>query len=143
MEYVSSDTNVWIDFLTIDRLNLPFLLPYVYIMYDESIENELLSPPNFQSRLLQCGLKGVDITEEEFLLAEQYGSRFAKLSIPDRIALSIAKRRNITLLTGDMALRKAAIEESVQLIGTIGILDQLFEGHFIEKCEYLYCLTEL
>lgn len=40
MEYISSDTNVWIDFSVISRLDLPFLLPYTYIMYTESIENE-------------------------------------------------------------------------------------------------------
>ena len=33
MEYISSDTNVWIDFNIISRMNLPFLLPYTYIMY--------------------------------------------------------------------------------------------------------------
>lgn len=35
MEFVSSDTNVWIDFQVIARLQLPFLLPYTYIMYTE------------------------------------------------------------------------------------------------------------
>lgn len=37
MEFVSSDTNVWIDFQVIARLQLPFLLPYTYIMYTESM----------------------------------------------------------------------------------------------------------
>lgn len=37
MEYISSDTNVWIDFNIISRMNLPFLLPYTYIMYTESM----------------------------------------------------------------------------------------------------------
>lgn len=52
MEYVSSDTNVWIDFCIIDRSELPFCLH-------------------------------------------------------DRIALAIAKERDIILLTGDGELRKA------------------------------------
>lgn len=26
MEYISSDTNVWLDFATINRLEIPFLL---------------------------------------------------------------------------------------------------------------------
>ena len=49
MEYISSDTNVWIDFKIINRLNLPFLLPYTYIMYEESINSELISPLNFRN----------------------------------------------------------------------------------------------
>ena len=34
MEYISSDTNVWLDFVEIEKLNLPFQLPYIYIMND-------------------------------------------------------------------------------------------------------------
>lgn len=142
MEYVSSDTNVWIDFYTISRLALPFYLPYTYIMSNDAIEDEILTP-GFQSELVKNGLVGVDITEEEFFLAESYGCRFPKLSIYDRVALAIAKERDIILLTGDMALRKAADEEGVSKIGTIGILDQLYKGGYIEKDEYYYCLTEL
>jgi len=41
-------------------------------------------------------------------LAEEYGRKYKKLSIYDRIALTIAKNRHILLLTGDLNLRKAA-----------------------------------
>lgn len=44
MDYISSDTNVWIDFSVIDRVSLPFRLPYTYIMNVDAIEDELLSP---------------------------------------------------------------------------------------------------
>ena len=142
MEYISSDTNVWIDFRAISRLELPFRLPYTYIMSNDAIEDELLTP-GFQDALVAYGLVGVDITEDEFFLAEAYGHSFPKLSTYDRIALAIAKLRNIVLLTGDMALRKAAKKENVSLIGTIGILDQLYEGRYIGRDEYSYCLTEL
>ena len=39
MEFISSDTNVWIDFCTIDKL----YLPYTYIMNNDAIEDELLN----------------------------------------------------------------------------------------------------
>ena len=106
MEFVSSDTNVWIDFRVISRLSLPFRLPYTYIMYTESITSELLNPVGFQDDLMAAGLVGVDITIEEFMLAESWGGVYPKLSVQDRIALTIAKERKIVLLTGDMALRK-------------------------------------
>jgi hypothetical protein len=31
MEYISSDTNVWLDFMMIEQLELPFRLPYIYL----------------------------------------------------------------------------------------------------------------
>ena len=64
------------------------------------------------------------------------------MSIQDRIALAIAKRRNIVLLTGDMALRKAAVKEGVSIMGTLGVLDQLYEGGYIASDEYEHCLIE-
>lgn len=143
MQTISSDTNVWIDFRIINRLELPFHLPYIYIMYHESIDNELLNPKDLSYQLQQAGLQRVDITIEEFLLAEQYATRFPKLSIPDSIALAIAKERRITLLTGDRALRRAATAEDVPLLGTIGILDELYYGKYIPASEYIYCLEQL
>lgn len=143
MEYVSSDTNVWIDFFTISRTSLPFLLPYTYIMNADAVQDELLSPPGFGDELVLKGLVPVDISEVEFKLAEAFGPRYPRLSIYDRIALAIAKIRQITLLTGDGALRKAALSEGVNILGTIGLLDQLYKGNYIEAKEYFYCLCEL
>ena len=66
MEYISSDTNVWLDFVEIDRLNLPFRLPYVYLMNEETVDDELLSPPGLSGELLQLGLQKTELTEDEF-----------------------------------------------------------------------------
>ena len=41
MEYISSDTNVWLDFATINKLEIPFKLPYTYIMNEDAIAEEL------------------------------------------------------------------------------------------------------
>lgn len=43
-------------------------------------------------------------------------------------------------MTGDGPLRKAAQSEGVAVLGTIGVLDQLYEGTYIETEEYLGCL---
>ena len=143
MEYISSDTNVWIDFFIINRTALPFRLPYTFIMSEDAVNDELLSPAGFREDLISKGLVPVEYTIEEFEYAEYFGSQYPKLSIYDRIALAIAKVRKITLLTGDAALRKAAAKEGVTLIGTLGILDQLFDGELIDKEEYRHCLQEL
>lgn len=143
MEYISSDTNVWIDFFVIGRIELPFRLPYTYVMNSEALENELLSPVGLSDELLRCGLVSVELTIEEFQLAAYFGPRYPQLSIFDRIALAIAKSRKMVLLTGDNALRKAAKREDVTVLGTIGILDQLLDGDYISENDYLNCLLEL
>lgn len=143
MEYISSDTNVWLDFMTINRLDYPFRLPYTYLMNNDAIENELLSPPGLGTRLKRLGLKETELTEEEFFLAEEFMRKYSKPSLFDCVALAIAKNRGITLLTGDGPLRKAAKAEGVRVIGTIGVLDQLMNGGLIEKREYIDCLNDL
>ena len=108
MEYISSDTSVWIDFSVIDRIEFPFKLSYTYIMNTDAIEDEILSPVGLGEQLKLCGLVSVEISIEEFFLAEKLSYTYPRLSRCDRIALAIAKIRRIALLTGDGSLRKAA-----------------------------------
>ena len=143
MEHISSDTNVWIDFATIDCLELPFKLPYIYLMNQDAIEDEIQKPPGLGEKLIQLGLQKTQLSEEEFFLAEELIERYAKPSLYDCIALAIAKVRGITLLTGDGSLRKATASERVNVIGTIGILDQLLEGQYINLDDYGNCIVSL
>lgn len=143
MRYISSDTNIWIDFNVIDRVEFPFRLPYAYIMYEEALRREVIAPAELLQELTRRGLGGVELTIEEFDCAQELTSRYVKLSGYDRIALAIAKMRNISLLTGDNALRKAAEKEGVHVFGTIGLLKKLYEGTYITLSEYRYCLENL
>lgn len=142
-QFISSDTNIWIDFIIIDKLQLPFSLPYTYLMSTEAVHDELLSPPNLNDRLLTLGLKEVKLTIEEFILAEQYTVEVKQLSRYDCMALAIAKIRKIVLMTGDGALRRKAEKEGVKVVGTIGILDELYEDGYIQNAEYIDCLKRL
>lgn len=112
-------------------------------MNEDAVVDELLAPLGLGKELVKLGLQKVELTEEEFYLAEAYIGHYKKISIYDAVALAIAKTRGIKLLTGDGALRKAATEESVTVIGTLGILDQLYHEQLIEAHEYSYCLNEL
>lgn len=142
MVFISSDTNMWIDFAIIDRLSLPFKLPYIYLMNEDAVSNELLQPEGLGEKLTGLGLQAVSMIEEELYLAEKLIEKYRKPSSYDCIALAIAKCRKIVLLTGDGALRKAAIQEGVEVIGSIKVLDLLFENTLIDSSEYLYCLEE-
>ena len=46
-------------------------------------------------------------------------------------------------MTGDGPLRKAAVKEGVLVFGTIGLLDKLYYGEYIDKSEYRSCLEKL
>lgn len=143
MQYISSDTNIWLDFSTIGRLELPFNKEYVYLMYKDALRKEIISPPKLVDELEKCGLLSVELSTEEYFYADALGSKYKKLSHYDRTALAIAKKRGIPLLTGDNPLRQAAESEGVEVFGTIGLLDRLFEGDHISKDEYVFCLKEL
>ena len=143
MEYISSDTNVWIDYLAIDKLELPFRLPLIYLMNIDAIEDELLSPEGMRENLLRLGLQPTELTEDEFYYGLKMAEAHPKLSEYDCSALAIAKHRGLVLMTGDAALRKAALSEGVSVMGTIGLLDKLYEDGKITSEEYRECLILL
>lgn len=143
MRYISSDTNVWIDFATIGKLTLPFRLPYTYLMDDEAISNELLEPAGLGNRLIELGLQPTELTEEEYFLADELNNKYSRPSLYDCVALAIAKCRGLPLLSGDGPLRKAALQEGVRVIGTIGLLDELRNQRLVDDSEYVFCLEEL
>ena len=143
MEFISSDTNVWIDFMAIDKLELPFRLSLKYLMNEDAINDELLSPEGMREQLLQLGLIAIELTEEEFYYGLKMAESHPKLSQYDCSALAIAKYRGLVLMTGDAALRKAALSEGVSVIGTIGILDKLYDEERISSKEYRECILML
>ena len=143
MQLICSDTNVWIDFAAIDKIELPFRLPYTYLMNTDAVNDEFLSPPWLGEKLVSFGLVPAEMTLKEFDCAEEYGWKYTRLSVYDRVALAMAKCRGIPLLTGDKALRRAAGEEGVEVIGTLFILDKLAELGLLRDTELEECLRGL
>ena len=145
MQFISSDTSVWIDFSTIGFLQAPFLLndQFTYMMVGDSIDAELLYPLALRTDLLKYGLHRTDLTEEEYQLAIRFTTIYPQLSAYDRFALSIAKVRKIILLTGDGRLRKAALQEKVEVHGTLWVVDQLWAKRRLQGEEYKTLLAQL
>lgn len=100
-------------------LNLPFKCPFQFIMFEETIDEELDKRFKLKTQLLELGLKAVPITIDELYMAQTILNNHTNLSNYDAVSLSIAKVRNIPLLTGDLNLRKAAENEGVLVVGTI------------------------
>ena len=143
MKYICSDTNIWLDFDAINKLNTPFLLPEKFIMYEESIHEELLYPEYLAEQLLAKGLLPTNITTDEFFFAEKVVKAQPKLTRHDAIALAIAKERKICLVTGDRRLRAEAERHGVSCMGTIGILDRLAKLKLITLQEQHACWLSL
>lgn len=140
MEYICSDTNVWIDYSYIKKLDIPFRLECTYIMHQDAIEDEIKQPVDLKDQLIKLGLVAVELTTEEFFYADSLGEKYRRLSKHDRTALAIAAHRDLILLTGDRNLRKAAEMEGVRVLGTIGLLDRLLATLSISLEEYCECL---
>lgn len=143
MELVSSDSNVWIDFEVIDRLDLPFCLPHKYVMCKDAFLQELFPFSDKMAGLCGKGLHLVDLTDTELQLVLSWEQKYRKLSRFDRCALAIALERNCVLLTGDRALRNAAGCEGVSCMGTLGIFGLLFELDILDCGDFLESLRLL
>ena len=61
--------------------------------------------------------------------------RYAGPSRNDCFALALAKQEACPLLTGDLALRKAAEKEAVIVMGTIWVVEQMVHHGVINKAE--------
>ena len=81
MTFISSDTNVWIDFDVLGRLDLPFKLTYTYLMTEITIEEELCSP-GLKDQLISLGLQKTELSPEEFALVLNYEQKYLQLTGP-------------------------------------------------------------
>lgn len=140
MAYISSDTNIWIDFQLIDRLQLPFRLAHVYCMSADTMREELTDPPALCNTLCALGLRLLEIDQTELEMVIDFGALYPKLSTYDRIALAIAKCRGYILLTGDRPLRTAAMAQQVEVHGTLWVVDELLQANCITQREYIAVL---
>ena len=88
--------------------------------------------PEEQHRsLLDLGLQlmvldGITVLEANWLILQ-----YSKVSNNDCFALAWAISANCPLLSGDQALRKAAVAEPVEVYGTIWIVERLIQRNII------------
>lgn len=159
--FISSDTNVWLDFTIVGQVNYPFLLDNSYYLssityHDEIDENNFFgNTSNSESfkEIRKCVKENklliTDVTSNELKLAMRYESEYKPpklnkaISIQDSIALAIAKERNWILLSGDSGLREAAKHEDVICHGTLWIYDELLQKKLLSKDEYLSAMNKI
>ena len=154
--FISSDTNVWLDFSTIGCMEHPFLLDNDYFLssltyHDEIDENNSVYNNNdnkeryseIRKYAKENKIKIIDATIEELKVSMMYHSKYKAISNEDCIALAIAKERNWILLTGDGHLRNTALLENVECHGTLWIYKELLDKKLLSKDEYLNVMYKL
>lgn len=134
--FISSDTNIWIDFYEISHIEHPFLLNNRYHLSTASFKDELKKSEDLPKTLLKLGLQLVSVSDDESEIAAIYQTKYRKISVYDAYALSIAKCRAWVLLTGDGPLRNAAKDEGVECHGVIWVYDELLRESKISNSVY-------
>lgn len=131
MQLLISDTNVIIDLDICGHLEKMFQLPFSFavpdLLYLEELEEHYGNLPGFGLRVLPLSAESIDNTIELRLKYLDTGEN-------DLFALTLAKQEDCPLLTGENALRVAAIQENVDIKGTIWVIKQLIE-HNLLSCE--------
>ena len=93
---------------------------------------ELLLP---SWNLLGMGLIEKSLPGSGMLTAEELVKKHPRPGRIDLISLVLAIQENALLLTGDEDLRKAALQEGVDVHGTLWLLDAMVEGGTISDAE--------
>lgn len=127
MIYVSSDTDIWQDVYCLSILEPAFRLQDSYIIYKEVLNQ---TAQELMTYLQALGVSGTELTIEEFSYADSIGREYIYLSANERIALAIAKMRNITLLIGNSQLRRAAEKEGIKVVDKDVLLNHLLRESY-------------
>ena len=126
MRVLVSDTSVLVDLERGALLEASFRLPYRLCVPDLLYERELkgYGGPN----LLRLGLVVEELDGNGLTEALEYRRRVPALTLPDSLALTLARTHTWMLLTGDGPLRQLAAEEAVECHGVLWMLDRIHDA---------------
>jgi hypothetical protein len=123
MKVLVSDTSVLVDLERGGLLEAVFGLSVELAVPDLLFERELRGHGG--ERLVELGLRIEELDAEGVRRAIGYREARRALSLPDVLALELARGHSWTLLTGDGALRDLAREMQVDCHGVLWVLDRM------------------
>ena len=132
--HLISDSNIIIDIEAAGLVELIFRLPYTFAVPDILYYQELREQ---HSHLPALGLQCLPMTAEMLVEGRRLASIYKKAGRIDLLALSLSKATGYPLLTGDLALRKAATEEGIKPRGTLWLVEELVFHQSISKQQAL------
>jgi len=133
MQIVVNDTNIFIDLMTADLLEMFFQLPIEVhttdfiikeIEFDEQVVmiDEIIA----RGKLIVAESEPSDME----IMAEKMSNN-RQLSLEDCSVWHYSEINNFTLLTGDGPLRKAAFKAGVDVKGLLFVFDELVEKNLL------------
>jgi len=125
-----SDANIIIDMNTGGLLRLMFRFDATFAVPDVLFEEELRTD---HPELLRLGLKRLELSEDTVVYAGRLVEKYRRLgaSINDLLALALAWQEKCPLLTGDGRLRTAGQTESIDVHGTLWLIEQMVKARTI------------
>jgi hypothetical protein len=127
-----SDTSVLIDLDRGGLLEAAFACGHQMVVPQLLYDRELA--PENGPLLCALGLQVIDLTSEEVEFAQSFQHANLKLSLPDCMALSCARRPGHMLVTGDKNLRtQADNHDDVRCHGLLWLLDQMESSGAISR----------
>jgi predicted nucleic acid-binding protein len=130
MRIIVSDSSCLIDLRKASLLEAFLRLPYEIIIPDTLFEEELLKFSEAEKKkLLDGGMKVLELPGEGVLRAQELESRFPALSIHDCFAFALAERNpGCILLTADGGLRSIAENHEIEVHGVLWALDEMHKA---------------
>lgn len=136
MDIVVSDTNIFLDLMSVGILSEAFRLPIRFHTVDYVVE-EINGEGQIGQikRLVEAHLLTVKEFDEEETseILSMYWGCSSNLSVEDCSVWYYSKKNNYRLLTGDKALRNCATNDGVMVSGVLYITDLLVEEGIIDK----------
>ncbi len=141
MKLLVSDANIFIDMAVAGIIRLMFQLQAEIavpdILYEEELRHHHPDLPGY-------GLRILHIQEAYMQEAYRMGGEYHAAGHNDLLALSLAKQESCPLLSGDAALRKAAVCENIEVKGTLWLMAELLDNGLItvEWAEEAYAVMK-
>ena len=133
---VVSDTNIFIDLISVNLLDGFFSLPWEIhttdmIMKELKDSNQKAVVDAFR-QLGNLKIKGFDGNEMlELMRMRKRASESSNASIQDCSVWKLAKNLNCSLLTGDNRLRKVVQKDNIEVHGILYLFDKMLEHQVI------------
>lgn len=133
---VVSDTNIFIDLISVNLLDGFFSLPWEIhttdmIMKELKDSNQKVVVDAFRQRgrLEVSGFEGEEMME--LVRMRKQASESSNASIQDCSVWKLAKNLNCSLLTGDNRLRKVVQKDKIEVHGILYLFDKMLEHQVI------------
>lgn len=137
MQIVVNDTNLFIDLIHAELIDLFFRLPFevhttdfVVGEIEDSEQEAIIMELIVTERLYVAEMTSGEV--EEILLLQVADNR---LSIPDCSVWYYSKKNSFILLTGDNLLRKTASNDQITVRGILYVFDELVRTGLISSVE--------